>query len=335
MKNRGFASCFSRASAFKGVTITEYGLALGLIAIAAVVGIATLGGSISTLLSNSKVAAGGSGSTLDLLKPAKSGGSASAGNEAGASKKSGGYYVMVSDPTTGAPMLQMVVGTSDDPTNATSLDGNTRNTLGSLILANQMSELAEQQRSPELKAYYQKMAEMSYYLGAAEGEMDEVEGLALWQDFGNGATYSKGDALNDIMYYQGELQKLMSNPPPGANPRDMAKALPLAADTYNIAEKYKATFSRFIGPDGKVTQNFGLCAEFCPGGDGSSGSSLALADQMTSSPSLAMMHTRYHELIPYGTVQQQAQAILQHNKVGSVHVEATLSNAAALQKVQQ
>ncbi len=336
MRSRDFSIRFAvRGVPVRGVTMTEYGLALGLIAIAAVVGVATLGDSISTMLSSSKSATS-SGGTLKLLHPVGNAGKAaqSGAEAARANGGSGGYYTLLSDPVTGQPSLQILGGTSDDPTNATSLDGNRMNAIGSMMLASDLTDLAKQQTDPAVATYYEEMAKMTYYLGAAQGEMDEIPGLAI-ADVGDSGTYSKGNALSDILYYQGQLEKLMQSPPPGAKPQDMAKAIPLAANAYNIAEKYAVAFERFINKDGTVTKNFGFCSSEngCSGGTGAVGSSLELAEHMSATKDMPMIKKRYDQLVSLEEIKAETKNVLSNNQVEAVEVKATLSGAVALDQV--
>src|SRR5262249_27771418 len=91
-----------------------------------------------------------------------------------------GYYNISIDSTTGQPQLKLVDERNGVSVNVSSVDGDTGryNALGSIMLARKIEALAEQQTDPNLKAYFQQIAKYSYYLGGAEGAMDNVPHLS-------------------------------------------------------------------------------------------------------------------------------------------------------------
>jgi len=321
-----------------GVTVTEFAVLLGLVILLGYGGLQLLGGSISTVLgqSGSHVA---SNPTLQMLAPFQ-------GNKSGASGlglKGTGFFAIGLNPTTGQPELMTVNGSQAVATNVSSIDGSKMNTLGGIMLAKGLEQLAEQQTDPTLADYYGKMARAAYYLAGAEGELDGIPGLDITPPSANGGTYTKGDAVNDITKFSAELSSLMNNPPANLNTADFLQAMPLATGAFNISKQYENAYSQFIGPDGQVAQNFGLPSACggpnggCPVGNGAPGSALSNSSQVVADLSGAtlMIHQSYDQLQSYSQLQAAADAVLTNNQVQDVPVVSTITDSQGLVTVSQ
>jgi hypothetical protein len=201
-------------------------------------------------------------------------------------------------------------------TNVTSVGGDRMNTLGTLMIANQLAKMAETETKPELRNYYAKMAELSFYLGGAEGELDNVPGLN--QD----VPYCNGDALRDVVSFSQELQSLINHPPENVS----KDAVPLAAEVFNIAQSYKTALSQYILPDGSVVD----LVEPLDTAQQTPGNILTRTDLITGDPPSGIS---YSQVINYTELQKQAQTVLTDNKVESVPVEVTLQDATQIKSI--
>jgi Flp pilus assembly pilin Flp len=324
-------SCYAEP----GVTVVEYAVLLGLVLVLSIGGLKLLGGSISSLLGNASQKSAEQG-TIKLLGPTAQSAFAS-GTTLGL--KGSGYYGVKINPATGQPELTMIDGASATNSNVSSIDGSRMNTLGSVMLANSLADLAAQQTDPDLRSYYDKMAKLSYYLAGAEGELDEVPGLRI--DTQGNATYTKGNALGDIVIYTRQLDALMNNPPKTLSSTDYRQAMPLAADVYNIAHQYQNAFSRFVDEKGQVKQNFGVpqlssMEVCCATGDETPGSALRYATQATSKmppdlpPVGKMINAPYDKLVNYDQLKAVADGVLATNKVDNLPVTSTIQDAQDL-----
>lgn len=307
----------------RGVSIVEYSVLLGLVAVVGIVGLNLLGGSTSGLLQGASQPLS-QGGTLNLLAPNQD----QTINQSGASNanpvvslKGGGYYALVSDSTTGQPVLNLVDGSQGVATNVSSIDGGRMNVLGSFMLANKLEQLASEETVPELKTYYEKMAMLSYYLGGAEGELDDVPGLD--QD---GNIYNNGDALQDVSQYSQALQALLENPPSSMDAQARAEVLPLSADVYNIAKSYLNSLDQFIMPDGRVLPFANSISKVS--GSGEPGSVMTNSNLVALGS--ALHGTDYTNMVDYGKMKTLAKQVLANKGVANEPVESTLTDAITI-----
>jgi hypothetical protein len=298
---------------------------LALVGGLAVAGLKLFGGSTAHLLSNSNHRLS-QNNTLSLLEPHDS--------DAPFNLPGSGYYALLRDPQTGETGLKLVGGNQVSESNVTSVDGSRLHTLGTVMISNSLAQLAEKEQEPQLKAYYSKLAELSYYLGGAQGEIDNVLGLEL--DFRKGnVSYSRGDGLRDIYQFQKELGALVENPPDNLSPASFNEVMPLASTVYNIAQKYLNAFDRFIGPNGEVPENIGIpstCDKSgaCDVGNGKLGSALDYADQTERTVGLELLNKSYRDLVDLDTLKEVSSKLLKSNKVDSELVKSTLTNAGEI-----
>jgi Flp pilus assembly pilin Flp len=305
-----------------GITTAEYALLIGLIGIVSIIGLKNLGFSTHSLFANANTTLAERG-TLGLLDaPASSG-----GNSAIA-------YKMATDPATGKIFFQLPGGTESMATNLTSVGGDRLNSLGTTMIGNKLAQLAETETDPELKNYYAKLAELSFYLGGAEGELDDVPGMAPFGD-----KYTNADALRDIITLGKEMSDLLNNPPANFNQASFNEVMPLAAEVYNIAQNYKNTLSEYIAPDGVTTKTFeptSMLSKLLPilfpssSGNGEPGS--VLSKNGIEPGSIQKSYTPYSSLMSYDQVKNLSAKVLSDHKVQSVPVETTLTNATEIDK---
>ncbi len=214
-----------------GNVLTEYGLCLSLIALAAIGALRMMGTSISTPLnqvSNSKVEGlieliSSNPGSLKLIKPV--------------TLKGSGYYHQAPNPRMGGTGLQILENSNGPATNVTSIDGSQWNSLGHFQIGETLLKMAEAQRNPVNRAFIKQLAEKSYFMGAAEGEIDAVKQLQ-WHDPASGVGYGKTNALEDIKRLQQDILAGLKNPPSGLSPQVLRQVEALSLDSYNIGQTY-------------------------------------------------------------------------------------------------
>lgn len=302
-----------------GLTLAEYALIIVGVGIMGLAGLSALKVSTFNLYQDTGQALV-NGSTLKLLSPQ--------GQLGGAQNLSRNGYYQVALAPDGSVSLALVESNAGG-TNVSSIDGSRMNTLGSMMLADTLEEMAQKEPDPELRDYYGKLARSSYFLGAAEGELDEVAGLAQ-------AGYSKGDALSDIYHQQKTLRSLIENPPSKLDPRASREVMPLAAEASNIAQGYLNALDRFIDKDGRVASNIGIpdqCVEgFCALGNGKPGSAIEFASKAVSNPhgAIGLSKSSYEKFVPYDRLRKTSTSLLEKNQVASEAVKSTLTDAGGL-----
>lgn len=218
-----------------GNTLTEYGLCISLLALTSVAGLNLMGNSISMTLMELPKSSG----VMQMMSlnfnpsPLAGGGSIQLKGE--------GYYFQTIDPKTGAIDFQMTSNGNGSVSNATSLEGNQWNSMGQFQIAETLMELAEKQKSAENKAFILRLAEKSYYMGAAEGEIDSVKQLQLHDPPVANNDYGKMNGLTDIKRLQAEILSLLDNPPKNMDPQTIVQVNALSLDVYNIGQSYVNT----------------------------------------------------------------------------------------------
>jgi hypothetical protein len=290
----------------QGVSLAEYGALTALLLITVMGSMQLLGYSISDLLSQSQQTLT-TQSTISVLNPIPS----SAGN---------GLSPQLNSPNTG--IAQPAMGLTDTgnnyTNNLTSVEGTQLDTVGSLILGKQLQALADAQTDPEARDYYAEMAHLAYYMGAAEGELDNVVGLDL------GSEYTDGDALQEVYDKQKALKALMDNPPANlkVSAGDQEMVLALATKVYDIADLYSSSLSRFI-KNGKVTTHFDMGNN--ESGDGTPGNIYKNAALLKPKNS-GLSKSSFEDHVDYNEMKSLADKVIaQHSATKTV--ETTLKNA--------
>ena len=297
--------------------VAEYAILLGLLGVLSIASLQGLGLSIFHL-PNSVAKTMETHSTLSVLdiKPAFT------SSQPMPTLPVNGYYKVVTDSATGKPSLQLV-NTNEEVVNVSSVDGNQLNTLGTFRLADYLDQLAQRETDPAIQEYYAQMAKLAYYMGANEAELDDFDKYSLQ------VLYSNGDALQDLMGQQSALQALMLNPPPGIKPQDLANVLPVTSEVFNISQNYSSHFSKFVGPDGKVTSNFSTISQ----GTFAKGLGSAMRDGTTTQPSSLNFQLRnksYDVLVPYDQLKAQVKATLSQNKLPDTPVVTDFKDAVTI-----
>lgn len=312
-----------------GVSVAEYALLGALLAVLGIAGLEMLGGSVSGLFTHSENRLA-SANTLSLLDVSPSAASVpvskvppQSNDQSNGWFKGGGYYAMVSDPATGKPMLKIVDGTAGEVKNVSSVDGNQLNALGTLLLARKLDELSNQQTDPELKDYYGQMARMAYYMGANEGELDDVPGLQVTIALNGTTRYSNGSALKDLFSYKTKMDALMNNPPSGLDMAEFSQVMPLASEVHNIAQNYMNSLSSLISPTGEVVGNFKLPKDLRSGF--APGSSVRLAQDMQVTE--GNVNKSYEQYVSYDTLKTTVTGVLNNYQDVTQPVKTTLTDA--------
>ncbi|MDF3055509.1 MAG: hypothetical protein K0Q74_1416 [Gammaproteobacteria bacterium] len=229
----------------QGNTLTEYSIVLGMICVIGLLSVKTLGNSIFSNLdsANQSEQTMMKMATLDFSSGAQMTGTKLL--QGNVPLKGKGYYTVTVDLQTGYPSLQITDNNSGSARNATSIEGNEWNTLGSFHLADTLTKLAASQSDPQVSEYIQKLARLSYLAGGAEGKIDGLSAFNRDLEVGNSISYGNIDAYNDIKAFKEELKVLMNTPPAQMSPDLSKQVLPLAIDVYNIAHNYVQALAPF------------------------------------------------------------------------------------------
>lgn len=317
-----------------GHSLSEYALMIGLLSMASFLSLQGFGINLSSLfqLQTTKLS---SDNTLSLLeRPTTQNPSNVAAGPATTrlNLKGSGFYAIVPNPATGKPELKLV-DASGGVTNVTSVDGDQFNILGTLRIARKLDKLAEQQTDPALQDYYARMAKLAYYMGAAEGELDDVSGLSIYVKVSK-YKYSNGDALQEVADRHRELATLMQNPPPNFDLQQFNQVMPLAAEVFNIGQNYLNHLDKFVASNGNVTKNFGnkVAGDSNAGsGNGTAGGSLTMVDGLKNAGKLR--GTSYENFIAYDSLKSTVAGLLDNNKIKAAPVKTTLNDAREIDTV--
>lgn len=311
----------------QGITLTEYGILFSFLGLLCVAGMNLLGTSTANLFQNTSHTLTGNNGTLSLLQtpnkmtlPVDDNSVDSTPKSATVVLQGSGYYSITTDPATGQPTIELVKGATGVNTNVSSIDGGRMNTLGSIMLAQSLSELADKQTDPVLKEYFSEMAKQGFYLGGAEAELDDIPPLDE-----SSTRYTNGDALHDIVSFNKQLATLINNPPPQLSADAFNEAMPLVTSIYNIANNYQNTLARFIQKDGSVN-NFGNPATYSSG-TGEPGSVLTMPNLKDDQ---AAVGSSYKQLRTLSEMKALSAQLLKDQNVASVPVRSTLTNATEL-----
>lgn len=283
----------------------EYGIILFVACLLGIVGIKALGVSNFNLLWG----AGGTlekQNTLSLLAE-KSGPAGESSPQKSGSHVKQEYYTLIKDASTGKPVMKLADGAEGEGTNVSSIEGTQKNALGTLMISEAMSRLADEQVDPKAAVYYRELAKWLYYAGCVEGTLDEVPALDITVDNAkNGRDYTKADALRDIQTYKQTIKDLLNHPPAGIRADDIARVRPMTNEALKIAQRYISEYDQYIDKKGKVDKKVNR--------DDSKGSN----EKMVNEP--------FDKLISYSAAKALAHRALSDNNLDSASTE-TIQNA--------
>lgn len=282
-----------------GQSTAEYGLIIAAIAVVVMLCLSNMGRSLTHLFSQSSDALIASHSSISSnTEDNHPGSKPSATSIRDYAKEGTGYYKVVNDPDTGKPTLMHMMESSK-PANTTSIDGNQFNAIGSMMIANTFRQRAEAESDPELKDYYSKLSTTAYYMGAIEGTLDGVESFSF-------NTYSKSAALRDFAFNKDSMEHLINNPPANLDQKTYSAVIPLAVEVFNIGQHYDLSHNYYTNADG--TTHYMDPLNVNPKGFSS-------INQLTSFENLKALSAK----------------VLSDNRVDSVPVEVTLTDATQIE----
>ena len=278
----------------RGNTLTEYSILLGLVAVAGIAAVVSLGDSLDNL-----VGANGIAGRLERLSSpgATQLQTGTLLNKGSVSLQGVGFEVMSRDPVTGEPIL-VTTKSNGGASNATSVDGDQWSSEGSARLAQELDDLALVQTDADASTWMSEMAKLAYFQGGAEG-MLEGQQLSPFDPSMvaanmNGQEYTAANAVTDLKTYQAQLKNLMQNAPASVSQADRTRAVALASDAYNIAQTYATQHASAVDPN------------VSPGG------------------------APFDRLLSLDTLKADARAKLAANQVNADSVKIVLSDAGAL-----
>jgi Flp pilus assembly pilin Flp len=239
-----------------GNTMAEYAILIGLIAVASIAGLTLFGTSTSNLLA-------GAGQNNDALEMTRMNFSGSSGSGLAVSRPSsgvaGGTYQPGTNPQTGLMDMQVFRGIESRGTNVTSIEGDRRNSSGSLTLALSLEALAKEALTPEEANYYMALAKKAYMIGFVEATIDENNSPVGLSD-----QYSRETAFLDLAIYKAQLVEVMRNRPANIMMSKLGEAMALASEVENIGQEYINMIDQYKR-QGQLSPNFYLNLEAAHG----------------------------------------------------------------------
>lgn len=335
-----------------GVTLTEYAILIALIAGLSVIGLKLLGNSTSDLFigTSKSLEASTIAAVASAASPTNS--SDSENSQWISKPTSKENYQITTDPVTGQPLLELVP-TGGSGTNVSSSDG-MQKTLGTFMVAETLTKMANAEKDPYAQSYYSKLAELTYYLGGTEGVMENIDSLQVSEEVTIGknkkaeeieAPYTPQNALSDLMTYQNELEALLSSPPLGVSKEAVNKVTPLVKSSLEIADSYIENNQDFIQEtkkgdiivDASINEVLGAeLSELSTYGNGKNkgkGNSNGKAKGKGKIKSMPTASQSYHNLVSVDKLRDIAQSMVIDSQVSSTPVETTLENAVKIDPV--
>jgi Flp pilus assembly pilin Flp len=309
-----------------GNTLSEYGLIGALIIALALGGLMALGGSLNNALAGFNT---GLKSRKIVAKPPQTGITASYNGQDANHLPGAQHNIVIRNPNTANPSLQILNNTGSNVVVA-GIDGSRENTLGTIMLANTFDTLAMQEPNPETAAYIRKLAELSYYLGATQGVVDGVKTLAIPASDPR-TYYHPASALSDIFLYHKEMTQLVMSPPTSIQPDTLRQLMPLANEVTKISQSYLDHYAPYINKRGEVSWDVSLDMIR---GSGTVGG--AFTTQVSGQYTFGTFYDQdytYSELVPLQDLKNKAKKVLTDNRVESVKVEVTLTDAQQTDKM--
>jgi hypothetical protein len=206
-----------------------------------------------------------------------------------------------------------------------------------LKLAAVLQGLANAEADVKARNYFQQLAQLSYYLGGVQGELDDIPGLELRPDRLQGRDYTNGDALRDLVAYSGQLNQLLNTPPAGLDSQDALLAKSLGREVYKTSTKYRHALSEFLDDSGIVVGNWAnfpnceLQAADCPQG-GHPGYALSSQKDKSLKDKQPIQGWQYDQLVSFNELVARANGLLAKGNVLNREVKLTFQYAAGLNR---
>ena len=293
-----------------GHALGEYALLLGLLGAIAVSGLNLMGFSVSNLLGTANQAPTQNklkeyyADTLGIQLTLQ--GNSNAQGQNGYTAGTNGAQVS-RQALQRLNNMEQVSSASPISVNVSSVDGDNHTALGTLRLAQYLDDLAQQETDPAKKSYYAQLAELAYYMGANEGELDDFD------TYSKGSSYSNADAFNDLMAKQAQFKALLANPPEGLNPQDLAKVMPIATEVSQIAANYRTALQPLISATGKINNEFVISDASRSTSTRIKTCSVFSCQDLTLIPNFSRVpikNTSYDTLVPYEQLKLQVSTTL-------------------------
>lgn len=289
---------FSRSN---GNTISEYGIIFALVLILAIAGLSTLGKSIFNGLgkTNSSLA----GSQVKNLVTMNFDGGGGTGSKAGATGTIGGDQVGLSGD------MNVTAGV-----NTTSTDGQQALAGQTVTTAEKMDGIVAQISNPTVKTWASQVAELSHYIGGAEGQVAGVDALTIDSSSMKGNTvYTDANAVVDINNYQQKLEQLLQNPPKNVNSTAVKQIT-------NLGNRVLANADPFAAQVGQYSKN------------GSKVDNKLAAQSLNLSKGAHLTNQSYDKIVDYSTLQANTQQALSDGSATGT-VQTTLQDATAINQM--
>ncbi len=222
-----------------GNTLTEYGMIAGLVLCVAYGGLKLLGQDVGQLISAPKLHTSQMQDYVNMQF-----------NVSQSINVAGKNAMMTLNAKTGLPVIR-ISETAAHGTNATSIDGTVKNALKTNAFARRLDALASQITDPALSAWYGQVSRIAHLLAGAEGDNQGLSALQV-KNVKSTGLYADGSSFRDIYNYQKELQRLLSQPPPGGNGEQIHMVSQLGVEIWNNAQPFTYAVAAFVKNDGTL-----------------------------------------------------------------------------------
>lgn len=207
------------------------------------------------------------------------------------------------------------------------------NVYGTLKVAKVLQAMADEEPDNTVKAYYQHLARLSYYIGGTEGELDDLNGLDINPSItGNGKNYSNGDAARDIINYSKQLRDLVDHPPASLNHQSLFMAQALGHEVWRVSQTYINGFKGLLDENDHITENWSNdpdceAKKTCEQG-GRPGLSLTSKKDTGYDKTLPIQGWQYDQLYPYELLAAQVNSIFSQSDFLTEPIRVTLIELA-------
>lgn len=260
----------------KGQSLQEYAILFGLIGVVGIGSLVAMGGNVQDLFNNSSDVLAGRGTGGNDVNRLTAMLSTPANPNANQTATTTGDWGSINDgpqDTTGASgsvqytlQVNSQTGqleiTAQGGQNTTSADGGTsavktkeQYAFSTIKIANTLDAIAQAELDPASKAYIANLSKMAYYMGMAEGEMDDISAIEESFDKQN-LDYVNGTALRDLINYSGTLDAALKNPPAGLSGNAKSLIMALGQEVSGIGQQYQSNLTQFVDKNGNIITNW-------------------------------------------------------------------------------